>query len=112
MSSATNPDAKHSNVLWRMRREGNDAACIAQGTLAGFQVQLWINGRLLVAYSLSTPAQVVTWASERFADLRSYGWTPEGFPLQAEQPTPRRRWTDTRPVLVNSAVVPMRPSLA
>ena len=90
MSVAANRSFKNADLLWRMSREGHDAACVMERTPVGLQAQFLIDGRMLVAYQFTTHAQVLTWATEKWGDLRARGWVTRGLYVEHVQPQGER----------------------
>jgi hypothetical protein len=61
--------------LWRLHRQGHDAACEIVVQPSGFEGRYLFDGRFLYSYTFERPDDVVAWAKEREELLRRQGWT-------------------------------------
>ena len=62
--------------LWRLQREGHDAACEIVVMPSGFEGRFLFDGRFLYSYTFARPDDAVAWAGEREDRLRQQGWMP------------------------------------
>jgi len=74
MSAVVNRSQENPDTLWRMYRDGHDAACVLERTPVGLQGQFLLDGRMLAGHQFTSYAQLLMWAADKCADLRSRGW--------------------------------------
>ena len=62
--------------LWRLHREGHDAACEIVVQPWGFESRFLLDGRFLYSYTFSRPDEAVDWAGRKEVECRRQGWAP------------------------------------
>ena len=71
-----------------MSREGHDAECVVQCTPVGLEGQFLVDGRVLVAYQFCTRLEALSWAHDKYYDLRARGWIARARPTRTERMSP------------------------
>jgi hypothetical protein len=64
-----------SHPLWRLYRQGHDAACEVVMVPCGYEGRFLFDGRFLYSYHFTRPDEAVAWAGEKEAQCRQHGWS-------------------------------------
>lgn len=62
------------DLIWRMFRDGHEAACALERTPVGLQGVFLMDGQMLAGYQFTSYAQLLMWAADKNLDLRGRGW--------------------------------------